>query len=54
VTRRRGRGREAEFQSYCNGCHAEDKRNRRAGMIEVLLTPEEWAAIKLVRERLPF
>jgi len=37
------------WQSYCTECHREDGAARRAGMIEVLLTPDEWAEIKTAR-----
>ena len=36
-------------QRYCRPCRAEYNRNRRRGKIEVLLTPEEWAAVKAFR-----
>lgn len=38
------------YQSLCKVCHADDMAERRAGMVEVLLTPEEWAAVKLARK----
>jgi hypothetical protein len=38
-------------QAYGRKCHAEYCRERRQGMVEVLLTPEEWASVKAARER---
>jgi hypothetical protein len=49
VTQTRGRNGTGRPQSYCDGCRAEFERNRRAGKIQVLLTPEEWAAVKAMR-----
>lgn len=37
-------------QSYCNVCHADINFERRQGKVEVLLTPEEWAAVKAARK----
>lgn len=48
VERTRGR-RDKRPQSRCNACHAAYERNRRAGKVQVLLTPEEWAAVKRAR-----
>jgi hypothetical protein len=45
---RRGGGRGAP-QSYCHLCKAQYERDRRAGMVEVLLTPEEWHQVKQAR-----
>jgi hypothetical protein len=39
------RPRDQKNQRLCKACHAQDMRDRRAGKIEVLLTPEEWALI---------
>lgn len=36
-------------QSYCQFCHTEYCRRRRQGMIERLLTPEEWEMVKELR-----
>ena len=41
----------AKGQRYCRPCFADYNAERRAGMVEVLLTPEEWAAVKAARER---
>jgi hypothetical protein len=41
-----GQGRK---QSRCNWCHARYNRDRRDGMVQVLLTPEEWAGVKRAR-----
>ena len=40
----------AKGQRYCIPCHREDMAERRAGMVEVLLTREEWAAVKAARK----
>jgi len=48
VERTRGR-RDKRPQSRCNGCHAKYERERRAGKVQVLLTPSEWAAVKAAR-----
>lgn len=45
VQRTRRRGGQGRPQSLCNGCHAEDMRGRRAGKVEALLSPEEWAGV---------
>lgn len=37
-------------QSKCRRCHLEYQRERRAGKVEVLLTPQEWAAVKRMRQ----
>lgn len=37
------------WQSYCTPCHQDYSAERRAGKVEVLLTPEEWAAVKASR-----
>jgi len=39
----------AAGQRWCRVCLTENARNRRAGKIEVLLSPEEWAAVKALR-----
>lgn len=39
------RPRDQKNQRLCKACHAQDMRDRRAGKIEVLLTPEEWGLI---------
>ena len=44
--RRRSKNR---IQSYCDFCHREYCAERRAGMVEVLLTPDEWAAVQAAR-----
>lgn len=36
-------------QRQCRVCHAADMRMRREGMVNVLLTPAEWAAVKAAR-----
>lgn len=49
-----GRPRDKKDQRYCKLCRAAYARERRAGMIEVLLTLEEWAEVKERRgARLP-
>jgi hypothetical protein len=48
VTRTRGR-RNPRPQSRCNSCHARYERERRAGKVQVLLTPAEWAGVKAAR-----
>jgi len=53
VCSRCGRSRDQGKQRYCKLCHAQYCRDRRAGMVEVLLTREEWAAVKAERARLP-
>lgn len=40
-----GRPRDRQRQRYRRDCHAEYMRARRAGMIERLITPEEWELI---------
>ena len=40
----------AKGQRYCRPCHTDYVAERRKGMIEVLLTPEEWAGIRAARE----
>lgn len=49
VQRTRQRGGRGRPQSLCNSCHAEDQRDRRAGTVQVQLTPEEYAAVKAAR-----
>jgi hypothetical protein len=44
-----GRPRDRPGQRYCAECHAFYMRTRRRGMVEVLLTPQEWAAVKQLR-----
>jgi len=46
-----GRPRDREGQRYRKDCHTEYMRHRRAGMVERLLTPAEWALIVRERER---
>jgi predicted amidophosphoribosyltransferase len=41
-----GRPRDRKGQRYCKRCHAQYQRDRRAGMIEVLLTLQEWEDVK--------
>jgi hypothetical protein len=36
-------------QRYCKPCHTDYCAERRAGMVEVLLTPGEWEAVRLAR-----
>jgi RNA polymerase subunit RPABC4/transcription elongation factor Spt4 len=48
-----GRPRDKKGQRYCRLCHAQYCRDRRAGMVEVLLTVEEWERVKERRARLP-
>jgi hypothetical protein len=48
VQRTRGR-RDKRPQSRCNGCHAKYERNRRAGKIQMLVTPGEREAILAAR-----
>jgi hypothetical protein len=38
-------------QRWCRECHAEYNRERRAGKIEVLLTPAEWAMVRALRDK---
>ncbi len=45
-----GRRAPVEGQRYCRFCRAEYRRRWRAGKVEVLLTPEEWAFIKELRQ----
>ncbi|MHB1875819.1 MAG: hypothetical protein ACYCPF_13310 [Streptosporangiaceae bacterium] len=45
--RRRDRG---PGQAYCRRCHTEYMRQWRAGRVEMLLSPEEAAAIRALRE----
>ena len=40
-------------QRYCAPCFADYAWERRQGKIQVLLTPEEWAAVKAAREAAP-
>jgi hypothetical protein len=49
VERTRQRGGRGRPQSRCNGCHARYERDRRAGKIQVLLTLEEYEAVKAAR-----
>jgi hypothetical protein len=42
----------APGQRWCQICRTEYNWQRRENMIEVLLTPDEWAAVKEVREML--
>lgn len=44
--RRKSKGR---YQSYCRVCHQEYCAVRRAGMVERLLTQEEWAIVQRAR-----
>jgi hypothetical protein len=41
--------RDRENQRYCKACHAGYMRERRAGKVQPLLTPEEWERIKAAR-----
>jgi len=41
--------RDRDGQRYCTKCHTGYMREWRAGKVEVLLTPEEWAAVKAAR-----
>ena len=36
-------------QRWCQVCRTEYNWERRAGKVQVLLTPEEWAAVKAAR-----
>ena len=42
-------------QRHCKECHAEYMREwregRRGGLIQVLLTPDEWALVKAFRQQ---
>jgi hypothetical protein len=44
-----GAPRDKKKQRYCKACRNAYSQARRAGMVEVLLTPEEWAAVKSQR-----
>jgi hypothetical protein len=44
-----GKARDREGQRYCRACHADYVREWRAGKVQVLLTPEEYAAVKAAR-----
>lgn len=44
-----GRPRDRKGQRYCGECHAADMRARRAGMINMLVTPEEFNRIRQAR-----
>jgi hypothetical protein len=44
-----GAPRDRKNQRYCRKCHREYIRARRAGMVEVLLTPAEWQVIQALR-----
>lgn len=48
-----GGPRDRPGQRYCRKCHTEYCRQRRAGMVEVLLTPEERAAVRDARTLQP-
>lgn len=37
------------YESWCRKCKTEHARERRKGKVQVLLTPEEWAAVKAAR-----
>src|SRR6266702_8037 len=37
-------------QRYCQSCNTIYQRDRRQGRVQVLLTPEEWAEVKLTRQ----
>lgn len=45
-----GRRAPVDGQRYCRFCRAEYRRQWRAGKVEVLLTEEEWAAVKEARK----
>ena len=49
VERTRGGRDGRKPQSRCNACHAKYERQRRAGKVQVLLTPQEWAGVKAAR-----
>ena len=49
VERTRGR-RDKRPQSRCNSCHAHYARVRRAGKVQVLLWPWEWATVQRTRQ----
>jgi hypothetical protein len=46
-----GRPRDRKGQRYCRLCHTLYMREYRAGKVMVLLTVDEWEAVKLVRVR---
>jgi hypothetical protein len=46
---KRGRVNKRKYYSYCGPCHAEYSRQRREGKVEMLLTPEEYEAVKAAR-----
>jgi len=48
-----GQPRDRPGQRYRKDCHAAYMAERRRGMVEVLLTPEEWAAVKAQRRQRP-
>lgn len=37
------------WQSYCTECKREYSTERRAGLVEVLLTAQEWEAVQIMR-----
>jgi len=45
-----GRPRDRAGQRYRKDCHARYMAERRRGMVEVLLTAEEWAMVKQQRK----
>lgn len=45
-----GRPRDRKGQRLCRECHASNMRALRRGMVSVLLTPDEWAAVKAARQ----
>ena len=44
-----GKNRRKPGQRVCKICHAAYMRDWRAGKVEVLLTPEEWATVQEAR-----
>jgi hypothetical protein len=46
---RAGQGGRRKFYSYCKECHTEYVRGRRAGKVQVLVTPEEWQLLLELR-----
>lgn len=48
--RRPARRSPKRWQSYCQECHAQYVWERRRGLVQVLLTADEWAAVKAARD----
>lgn len=44
-----GGPRDKPGQRYCKACHADYCRERREGMVEALLTPDEWELVQRMR-----